>query len=1019
IEDLNVLPRTPSEELIASVWSQVLGTENIGIQDSFFERGGHSLLATQIVSRLQEMFQIKIPLRELFKHDTVEALAKRVDQLRKEDKKREVAPLVPMKREEVIPLSYAQKRLWFIDQLMPNSAMYNIHAACRLTGKWSIEALEVGWNQLLERHESLRTTILEQEGEPFQQVQSHVFRHIPQTNLTDLSLEDREREMKRLIQNEAEEPFHFGQGPLIRTRILKVDREEWVLICTMHHIISDGWSMGILLEEWMAFYEGALTGKTVELKELSIQYADFVMWQKEWQKEESLNQHLQYWKEELSGELPVLQLPMDRPRPAVQTHRGASQSLIVANSLQEKLKDLSLQEGCTLFMTLMAAYQSFLSRYTGQDDIIVGSPIANRNVKEIEGLIGFFANTLVYRADFSGNPTFQELLSQVRKKALKAFEYQDIPFEKVVESVKPERNTSHSPIFQTMFTLQNTKQEFLQLSERQMELMKSHASVAKFDLSLFASETEEGLSLTFEYNTDLFNDTTIERMASHFKHWLNQIVSHPRCILSELNMLSKVEYKQLLEEWNESAVIDIEDSTIHTMFEEQVEKTPEAIAVVCEDEELTYRELDERSNQLAHYLQKNGVTCESLVGICVTRSSEMIVGLLGIMKAGGAYVPIDPAYPESRLQYILEDAQIKVLVTQEKLQQKMVIPTFVNVICIDRNRAEIEQEVTTVCTSEVTGDNLAYIIYTSGSTGKPKGVMIEHRNTVTMIHWAHHTYSRKELAGVLASTSLSFDLSVFEVFVPLTMGGKVIVVENALHLDKLSTKGVTLVNTVPSAAKELVRANAIPSSVKVMNLAGEPLPYPLVQDLYERSTIEKVFNLYGPSEDTTYSTYMELEKGVMYRVPPIGKPIFNTEVYVLSAEQKMVPIGVVGELYIGGSGLARGYLKRPDLTKNRFIPHPFKEDERVYRTGDLVRYLPDGNLEYVGRIDHQVKIRGFRIELGEIEAVLQKHTLVNEAIVMVREDYPGDPRLIAYVVGDGDAQKWRDYLKDQLPNYMI
>ncbi|MCM3538297.1 non-ribosomal peptide synthetase [Priestia endophytica] len=1017
--DLNVLPRTPSEELIASVWAQVLGVENIGIQDSFFEQGGHSLLATQIVSRLQEVFQIKIPLRELFTHVTVEALAKRLDQLCNGEKKREVPPLVPMRRGESIPLSYAQKRLWFIDQLIPNSAMYNIHAACRLTGKWSIQALEAGWNQLLERHESLRTIIQEQEGEPFQQVQSHVFRPIPQTDLANLSLEDREREMKRLIQNEAEEPFHLGKGPLIRTRILKVDKEEWVLLCTMHHIIADGWSMGILLEEWMAFYEGAISGKPVEMKELSVQYADFVMWQKEWQKEENLDQHLQYWKEELSGELPVLQLPMDRPRPAVQTHRGASQFLRVANSLLEKLKDLSLQEGSTLFMTLMAAYQSFLSRYTGQDDILVGSPIANRNVKEIEGLIGFFANTLVYRADFSENPTFQELLSQIRTKALKAYEHQDIPFEKVVESVKPERNTSHSPIFQTMFTLQNTKQELSQLSERNMELMESHTSVAKFDLSLFASETEEGLLLTFEYNTDLFNDTTIERMAAHFEHWLYQIVSHPKDSLSELNMLSKVEYKQLLEEWNETGIVDICESTIHTLFEEQVEKTPEAIAVVCEDEELTYQELNERSNQLAHYLQKRGVGCESLVGICVTRSSEMIVGLLGIMKAGGAYVPIDPAYPESRLQYILADAHIKVLVTQEKVQQKMILPKSVDVICIDRDRAEIKQEGMTGCTSEVTSYNLAYIIYTSGSTGNPKGVMIEHRNTVTMIHWAHQTYSRKDLAGVLASTSLSFDLSVFEVFVPLTMGGKVIVAENALHLDKLSTKGVTLVNTVPSAAKELVRANAIPSSVKVMNLAGEPLPHALVQDLYERNTIEKVYNLYGPSEDTTYSTYMELEKGVIHRVPPIGKPVFNTEVYILSANQKMVPIGVIGELYIGGAGLARGYLNRPDLTNERFIPHPFKGEERVYRTGDLVRYLPDGNLEYLGRIDHQVKIRGYRIELGEIEATLQNHTLVNEVIVMVREDYPDDPRLVAYVVGEGDVHTWRSYLKTQLPNYMV
>ncbi|MGG3494414.1 amino acid adenylation domain-containing protein [Peribacillus simplex] len=1015
----NVLPRTPSEELIAAVWSQVLGIENIGNQDSFFERGGHSLLATQIVSRLQEAFQIKIPLRELFKYDTVEALAKRLDQLCKGDKKREIPPLVPMAREESIPLSYAQKRLWFIDQLTPNSAMYNIHAACRLTGKWSLEALETGWNQLIERHESLRTVIQEREGQPIQQIQSHVFRPLPQMDLTILSLEDREREMKRFIQNEAEEPFHLGQGPLIRTRILKMDKEEWILLCTMHHIISDGWSMGILLEEWMAFYEGALSGKPVELKKLPVQYADFALWQKEWQKEEDLDEHLQYWKEELHGELPVLQLPMDRPRPAVQTHRGASQTLMLSYFLREKLKELSQQEGTTFFMTLMAAYQSFLARYTGQDDILVGSPIANRNVKEIEGLIGFFVNTLVYRADLSGNLTFQELLSQIRIKALKAYEYQDIPFEKVVEAVKPERNTSHSPIFQTMFTLQNTKQGLPQLFERNMEMMESHTSIAKFDLSLFASETEEGLLLTFEYNTDLFNAGTIERMAGHFEHWLSEIVSHPKDSLKKLNMLPKAEYKRLLEQWNDTDVVDLREETIHTLFEEQVEKTPEAIAVVCEDEELTYRELDERSNQLAHYLHKRGVGCESLVGISVTRSSEMIVGLLGIMKSGGAYVPIDPSYPESRLRYILADAHIEVLVTQEKLPQKMTLPESVDTICIDRDRATIEQEVTTACTSEVTSDNLAYIIYTSGSTGNPKGVMIEHRSALTMIHWAHQTYSRQELAGVLASTSLSFDLSVFEVFVPLTMGGKVIVAESALHLDKLSTKDVTLVNTVPSAAKELVRAKTIPSSVKVMNLAGEPLPQSLVEHLYESNPIEKVYNLYGPSEDTTYSTYMKLEKGVKYKVPPIGRPISNTEVYVLSANQQMVPIGVAGELYIGGAGLARGYLNRPDLTNERFIPHPFKEGERVYRTGDLVRYLPDGALDYLGRIDHQVKIRGFRIELGEIEATLQSHSLVNEVVVMVREDHPGDQRLVAYVVGEENAHDWRDYLKTKLPNYMV
>ncbi|MDQ0418593.1 amino acid adenylation domain-containing protein [Croceifilum oryzae] len=1017
--DYHVEPRTTTEALIASIWSQVLGIENVGVHDSFFERGGHSLLATQVISRLQEAFQMKIPLRELFRYETVEALAERLDQLRKGDAKREVLPLVPMERSESIPLSYAQQRLWFMDQLAPNSAMYNIHAACRLTGKWSLEALETSWNELIERHESLRTVMGGHEGKPIQQIQKHVFRVLPQMDLTMLSLEDRERETKRLIQREAEEPFHLGQGPLFRAQLLKTDQEEWILLCTMHHIISDGWSMGILLEEWMALYEEVLHGKPAELTKLPVQYADFSLWQQEWLNEEELDQHIQYWKEELSGELPVLQLPMDRPRPAVQTHHGAVHSVVLSNSVLESLKELSRREGSTLFMTLMAGYQGFLSRYTGQDDILVGSPIANRNVKEIEGLIGFFANTLVYRADFSEDLTFQELLSQVRKKALQAYEYQDIPFEKVVEVVKPDRNTSHSPIFQTMFTLQNTKQEFPLQSDRSMELMESHTSVSKFDLSLFASETADGLGLTFEYNTDLFNETTIERMAAHFEQWLVGIVAQPKDSLSKLNMLSEAEHKQLLVEWNDTSVEGLRGGTIHAWFEEQVAKTPEAIAVVCEKETLTYRELNERSNQLAHYLQKKGVGCESLVGISVSRSSEMVVGLLGIMKAGGAYVPIDPSYPESRLRYILSDARIEVLITEEALQQKMMLPESVEMVCIDRDRAMIAQEKTTSCMSEVTSDHLAYIIYTSGSTGNPKGVMIEHRSTLSMIHWAHQTYSMQELAGVLASTSLSFDLSVFEVCVPLTMGGKVIVAENALHVDKLSAQNVTLINTVPSAAKELVRAKTIPSSVTVVNLAGEPLPQLLVQGLYEEGSIEKVYNLYGPSEDTTYSTYMKLEKGNKYLVPPIGRPISNTEAYVLSTGGQMVPIGVVGELYIGGSGLARGYLNRPDLTNERFIPHPFQEGKRVYRTGDLVRYLPDGNLEYLGRIDHQVKVRGFRIELGEIEATLQSHPSVREVLVMVREDQPGDQRLVAYVVGEGKVQEWREYLKTRLPNYMV
>ncbi|MEI4623585.1 non-ribosomal peptide synthase/polyketide synthase [Bacillus pfraonensis] len=1021
-----VYPRTPLEELIASVWSQVLGIGDIGVQDSFFELGGHSLLATQVVSRLQEIFQIKLPVRELFEYSTVEALSKRMDQLRKGSEKREIPSLMPMERGNNIPLSYAQQRLWFIDQFAPNSALYNMPMVCRLKGNWLPEALELGWNQLIERHESLRTVFHEVDGHPVQQIRPYIFRPLPQMDLTKLSLEERERELEQWVQTEVESPFDLEQGPLFRGQIVKISDEEWVLLCNMHHIVSDGWSMEILLQEWIAFYEEAIGEKPAELAPLPVQYADFAQWQREWLKDEVLNQQLAYWKEELSGELPVLMLPMDRPRPLVQTHHGLTHNVLLSRSLLDKLNELSRQEGATLFMTLLASYQSFLARYTGQSDIIVGSPIANRNYREIEGLIGFFVNTLVYRADLSNAPAFQELLSQVRLKALKAYEYQDVPFEKIVEVIQPERSTSHSPIFQTMFTLQNTEQELPELHGRNIEVMESNAPIAKFDLSLTAAEVEEGLSLNFVYRTELFDSLTIESMAEHFGNWLNLIVEHPDKSLAKLPILSGLQQKQL-EEWNNNAVAYPQESAIHQLFEEQVNRTPDAVAVVDEKQQLTYRELNEKANQLAHYLQQCGIGTESLVGLFFERSVEMIVGIMGIWKAGAAYVPLDPSYPESRLRYILEDTGIQVLVTNESLEDW--IPKEVKVVCLDRDQAMISQESILSPKCEVTGESLAYVIYTSGSTGNPKGVLVQHHSVINLSHGLQKEVFAHEISSnmhVGLNASIAFDASIQQLQM-LLHGSSLYIIPNEVRSDPeqfvayIRENKLEIFDITPSLLQLLIDGGLletcdgvhVPSKVLV---GGEAIMPSLWEQLVETDKID-FYNVYGPTECTVDATCYHIKKDSK-RVT-IGRPLPNVQTYVLDRNLLPVPVGVMGELYIGGAGLARGYLNRPELTSERFISHPFKKSERLYRTGDLVRYLPDGNIDYLGRMDNQVKIRGFRIELGEIESILQEHYLVKEVVVIVRENQSGDKRLIAYVVGEGSLEEWREYLKTKLPIHMI
>jgi len=942
-------------------------------------------------------------------------------------------PILAAPREKDLPLSFAQQRLWFLNQLEPNSSAYNIPAAYRLTGHLNLNALEQSLNEIIRRHEILRTTFASTEVELKQVISSNIALTLPIIDLQELPPDEKESKAQQIATEAAQQPFDLTTSSLFsslfRAQLLCLSDQEHILLLNFHHIIFDGWSFNIFFQELTTLYQAFSTDQPSPLPKLPVQYADFAHWQREWLQGEVLESQLNYWKQQLSGSLPVLQLPTDYPRPPVQTYPGAYQTLELSPDLTQALQTLSQQEGVTLYMTLLAAFETLLSRYSGQKDIIVGTPIAGRNQVETENLIGFFVNSLAIRTHLSGNPSFRQLLSQVREVTLGAYDHQDLPLEKLIEELNPERDLSRSPLFQVMFAFQNTLSQPWELPGLTITPLEVHSGTSKFDLTLALQETSEGIKGGIEYNTDLFKAETITRMLGHFQVLLEGIVANPEQCLSDLPLLTPDEQHQLLVEWNNTQTDYPNNTCIHQLFESQVERTPDAVAIVFENQQLTYRELNRRANQLAHHLQKLGVKPEVLVGICLERSLEMLVALLAILKAGGAYVPLDPTYPQERRAFMLQDSQVSLLLTTEKIVQNSlspygkaspntidnkeqfpINPEQLTVICLDKNWETINQENTDNPKSHFNPTNLAYILYTSGSTGFPKGVAIEHRSTVNFINWAQTVFNPEQLAGVLASTSICFDLSVFELFVPLSCGGKVILAENALHLPTLkAAKDVTLINTVPSAIAELLRINGIPDGVKTVNLAGEPLSHQAVQQLYQQTTIEQVFNLYGPTEATTYSTFTlcVAEQGETQKVsqlPAIGRPIANTEIYVLDSHQKPVPIGVPGQLHIGGVGLARCYLNRTELTQEKFIPNPFDKSKvksqksKLYKTGDLARYLPDGNIEFLGRIDNQVKIRGFRIELGEIEAVLSQHPSVAQTVVIDREDTPGDKRLVAYLV---------------------
>ncbi|MGZ4111142.1 MAG: amino acid adenylation domain-containing protein, partial [Tumebacillaceae bacterium] len=938
---------------------------------------------------------------------------------------------IPPRDPSVTPmLSYSQQRLWFVFQLEPENPAYNISSDVRITGKADVEILERCFNEIIRRHEVLRTTFHNDNGVPVQQFHDDVKLTIPVIDLSDLPEAERKAEVDRLLTKEVTTPFDLTVAPLMRLTLLKLGENESVLSLSIHHIVSDGWSSGVFINEMAALYEAYTAGKPSPLPELAIQFADFAHWHRNWFVGDVAEEMTAYWKQQLSGELPVLNLPSDRPRPLGTSFGGAMYKFSISEEIKQKLAKLGHSEEATMFMILLTAYNIQLARYTGQEDLIVGSPIANRSRVELEPLIGFLANTLVFRTDLSGNPSFRELLGRVSKMALDAYAHQEMPFVKLVEEVSPDRTLGGSPLVQSFFVLQNAPMPEVHLTDLTLNLSAIESRTAKFDVSLYLVEEEQGLSAAFEYNTDLFDESTMARWAEHTVAMLEAVTQNPDIRLSELSLLGQDERQKVLVEWNDNAQEYRKDATIAQLFEEQAARTPDADAVVFGEERVTYAELNARAEQVAVYLRNRGVGPEVLVGIHVERSVEMVVGLLGILKAGGAYVPLDPAYPADRLGFILEDAQAKILLTQERLLGSL--PEYQGEqICLDRDWAAIESEGAASAGSsehvkQASAENLAYLIYTSGSTGRPKGVAIEHRNAVAMIEWAKGVYAPEQLAGVLAATSICFDLSVYELFLTLSSGGKVIVAENALSLPTLPARDeVTLINTVPSAITELLRMEAIPVSARTINLAGEPLRRALVDQIYAIETVEKVYNLYGPSEDTTYSTYTLVSRDSEQPVT-IGRPITNTQAYLLDHYGQPTPIGVPGELHLGGDGLARGYLNRDELTQEKFIANPFSNDPtaRLYKTGDLVRYLPNGELEYMGRIDHQVKVRGFRIELGEIETVLNQHPHIRESVLLAREDANGLKNLVAYLVAEEGVEApsvsdLRAFLGEKLPDYMV
>lgn len=1036
-----VAPCNPTEEMLTAIWATILKRDRIGIHDNFFDLGGHSLLATQVMARVRSLFRVELPLRTLFEATTVAQLAEAIESARLLDGDLAVPPVSRVERDRPAPLSFAQQRLWVLTQLDPDGASYNLPIALRLSGALDAPALERSVNELIRRHEALRTTVSLSDGQPVQVVAPASAMSMPVVTLDHLETSEREAAVLRLATAEAQRPFELAYGPMLRVTLLRLHAEEHVLLMTMHHIVSDAWSSHILVREMTELYIAQVQGRSASLPELPVQYADFAVWQRQWLSGARLDRQLDYWKERLAGGLEPLNLPMDRPRPPVQTSRGASMTISLPSELSSAMTELSRREGVTLFMTLLAGFYALLFRYTGRPDLVVGSPIANRTRSEIEGLIGFFVNTLALRADLSGNQTVRELLALVRQVCLGAYTHQDMPFEKLVEALQPVRDASYSPVFQVMFELQNAPTAELAVPGLRIATVDVEPLTAKFDLTLTLCETESGLTASMEYNTDLFSADSVMRMLRHYQLILQDMAARPDATIQELRLLTDEEERRLLSDWNAGPFLHVPDRSFSQLFEMQALATPDSVAASWLDRRVTYRELNHRANRVAHGLLINGVRPDTVVGLLGDRDPDFLAMLLGILKAGGIYLPLDAGHPDHRLAHMLDESRARVLLATE-IHRKRVKPLVERLTGNARPTLLTMEGIQLSVKQDFNPDRswhaaeATYVIYTSGSTGAPKGAIIEHRGMLNHL-WGKVTTLCLTADDVIAQTaSQSFDISIWQFLAPLLCGGRVCIVPDEIAHDParllrhVAATGVTVLETVPALLQSMLDMaadrNADDLELKRLRMilpTGEALPGQLCRRWLVRYPSIPLVNAYGPAECADDVALHQISESPDAQVAsmPVGRPVPNLELYVLSPSLNPVPVGVVGELCVAGVGVGRGYLCNPAKTAGVFVPHPFAKDPgaRLYRTGDMAYYLPSGVIQFLGRMDHQVKVRGFRIELGEIESQLLEYPDVHEAVVVVKEDARGDKRLVAYAAGRASGDALREFLRERLPDYMV
>jgi amino acid adenylation domain-containing protein/thioester reductase-like protein len=959
--------------------------------------------------------------------------------------------ILPRPNSEPAPLSFGQEQLWFLSQIQDNTT-YNLPLALQISGSLNISVLEQVITEIVRRHEILRTNFQQIEGKNLQVIRPEINISLQVINLEQITAKQQLQNVERLINQETDKIFNLSEDDLFQSTLYQLNQNSYILLLNMHHIISDGWSIGILLQELSTLYGAYLAGNKSPLPDLQIQYADYAIWQKEKFTSEIREKQLNYWKQQLADIPPLLELPTDKPRPPIQSFRGGIWEFSINSNLSQKIRTLTQQSDATLFMTMLAAFVILLYRCSGQDDILIGSPMAGRNRQEIQSLIGYFVNTVVLRTKLTGNPNFREILNQVRQVATDAHNYQDIPYNQVVEALNPQRNLSYNPVFQILFDLQHSLTDKLQLPGLTLQPFLGEHSTSKFDLSLIIEDRGTELIGAWEYSSDLFTQEAISRITENFQTLLNGIVNNPETPINQLPIISAFEQQQILEKWNNTQQDYPESFCIHELFTQQVIKTPDAIAVKFGNQQLTYTQLNQKANQLANYLQNCGVTSEVLVGLYLERSLDILIAILAILKAGGAYLPLDPKYPQTRLTDILNDSQVSIILTQEKLLTSLssplprgetpLTPYQGKIILLDTDLTIISQQNIETPISAIKPDNLAYVIYTSGSTGKPKGVMITHQNIVNHATSIIDKYQINSHDRILQFTTFIFDVAAEEIFPAWLSGATLIIcpqemVTNLIEFSQfLAQESLTVVNLPTPYWQEWVleidrKVSQIPDSLRLV-ITGSDQVLPEKLALWQKLVTEKRQNIqwinaYGLTETTITSTVYQLPVNYQLNTThsvPIGRPIANTEIYILDQNLQPVPIGIPGELHIGGAGLARGYLNRKQLTNEKFISNPISSSKssRLYKTGDLARYLPDGNIEFLGRIDYQVKIRGFRIELGEIEAVLAQHPLVKSSAVIVREIQPGNKQLIAYVVTEDHSniqQDLRSFLKQNLPDYML